>query len=132
MTYMLDTNICIFMLRHNEKVIGRFHASMSRGITVSAIVFAELEFGAANSAAQEKNRDALISFATLVQAIDFDGHAAAEYGEIRAHLERSGRQISPLDTLIAAHARSRGLTLVTNNTREFSRVPGLALEDWAT
>ncbi|MDR1571654.1 MAG: PIN domain-containing protein, partial [Clostridiales Family XIII bacterium] len=97
---------------------------------ISSITLAELEFGVSNSKSHERNRNALLAFSTLVEILPFDIQASAEYGEIRAALEKKGMPIGALDTLIAAHAKSRGLTLVTNNTREFRRVEGLFLEDW--
>jgi len=130
MTYMLDTNTCIFMMKHDPKVLGRFHAARSKGVAVSSITLAELEFGVAKSKSKERNRNALLAFSTLVDILPFDTSATAAYGQIRAALEQSGTPIGTLDTLIGAHARSLNMALVTNNTREFSRITGLIIEDW--
>jgi len=130
MKYMLDTNICVYIMKHMPHVIGRFQAVFNEGVSISVISLAELEFGVANSAAIAKNRAALISFGTLVRTLPFDRYASAEYGKIRATLQKRGTPIGSLDMLIGAHAKSAGLTLVTNNTREFGRIDGLDIEDW--
>jgi tRNA(fMet)-specific endonuclease VapC len=127
---MLDTNICVEMIRRNERVINRWRGANEFGTCISAITLAELEVGVAKSAKAEANRIELAKFLALVTVLPFDGAATETYGVIRGTLERRGRAIGALDTLIAAHAESLGLTLVTNNTREFSRVEGLVLEDW--
>jgi tRNA(fMet)-specific endonuclease VapC len=132
MMYLLDTNVCIFMMKQMPGVVERFRRAQSGGIVISSITLAELEFGVSNSKSYERNRNALLAFSTLVEILPFDIPASAEYGKIRAILEKAGTPIGALDTLIAAHAKSRGLTLVTNNTREFRRVGGLVIEDWLT
>jgi tRNA(fMet)-specific endonuclease VapC len=130
MRYMLDTNICVFMLKQDVGVLRRFQAAVSEGVCISAITLAELEYGVSKSARKEHNTSALAAFLALVDVLPFDGTATSEYGQIRATLEREGNVIGSLDMLIAAHAKSANLTLVTNNTREFKRVDGLRLEDW--
>ena len=131
MKYMLDTNICIFLIKHKpEKVINRFLKLNSTDICISSITFAELFYGVEKSQAKIKNRIALTLFLSNIAIKSFDSLAAEEYGVVRAELERTGLPIGPLDTQIAAHARSLGLTLVTNNTREFKRVSRLTVEDW--
>ncbi|MCL1914504.1 MAG: type II toxin-antitoxin system VapC family toxin [Eubacteriaceae bacterium] len=130
MTYLLDTNTCIFMMKQIPNVVERFRSAQSSGIAISSITLAELEFGVSNSQAYERNRNALLAFSTLLDILPFDIPASAEYGKIRAILEKAGTPIGSLDTLIAAHAKSRNLTLATNNTREFQRVKGLSIEDW--
>lgn len=131
MRYLLDTNICIYIIRHHPpQVIDRLKACGIGDVAVSSITLAELEYGIAKSSRPEQNREALLSFITPLEIIPFDDHAALHYGEIRAGLERSGQGIGGMDTLIAAHARSIPLTLVTNNAREFERVPHLLVEDW--
>jgi tRNA(fMet)-specific endonuclease VapC len=130
MKYMLDTNTCIYLLKHDHKVLSAFAERKNEGVSISAIVLAELEFGICNSAAQEKNRRSLIAFLPMVSVIPFDGTAAAAYGVICAALRRNGKPIGPMDTLIAAHAKANDLILVTNNTREFERVEGLQIENW--
>lgn len=130
MRFMFDTNMCIFLLKHRAEVLDAFLAHREDGICISAIVLAELEFGIENSAQRDKNRMTLLSFLPLVEILPFDALASAEYGKICADLRRRGTPIGQMDMLIAAHARSRGLTLVTNNTREFERVENLNIADW--
>ena len=130
MKYMLDTNICIHMMRHTQSVTDKFVATVKDNATISSITLAELEFGICNSGAYEKNRAKLISFLPLVDVLPFDDRAAVEYGMIRTELQIKGMVIGSLDMLIAAHAKSQNLTIVTNNTGEFKRVTGLDVEDW--
>jgi tRNA(fMet)-specific endonuclease VapC len=127
---MLDTNICIYLLKHIPKIISAFASKKKHGASISSITLAELEFGVWNSAAHDKNRSALISFLPLVEVLPFDNGAAAEYGRICAILKQKGTPISQMDMLIAAHAKSKGLVLVTNNIREFKRIGDLKLENW--
>ena len=131
MTYLLDTNTCIFVMKQIPSVVKRFRFAQSKGIAISSITLAELEFGVSNSKAYERNRNALLAFSTLVEILLFDVPASAEYGRIRTALEKGGTPIGALDTLIAAHAKSLNLTLVTNNIREFQRIDGLFIEDWS-
>ncbi|GHU97284.1 tRNA(fMet)-specific endonuclease VapC [Clostridia bacterium] len=130
MKYMLDSNVCIDMIRRNEHVIDKYRLAKADGVCISAITLAELEVGVAKSTKPEKNRIDLTKFLTLVTVLPFDAAVTETYGKVRAALELKGRTIGALDTLIAAHAKFTGLTLVTNNTREFVRVEGLRLEDW--
>ena len=131
MKFMLDTNICIHIIRQKPRqVLGRLQRTVQEGICVSSITLGELEVGVAKSSAPQQNQEGLIRFLSIVDVLPFDDRAAVEYGEVQAALEQAGTPIAPLDTLIAAHARSQGLTLVTNNTREYRHVPGLALENW--
>jgi len=130
MRYMLDTNTCIFMLKHDLNVLSKFEKKRKDGMALSSIVLAELEYGVSNSQQYEKNRAALIAFLPLFELLPFGGKEAAIYGQICTALRREGNTIGPMDMMIAAHALSFGLTLVTNNIREFSRVPGLKIEDW--
>ena len=130
MSYMLDTYICIHLIRHTQSVIEKFSKIRDNSIAISAITLSELEFGICNSQAYEKNRVKLISFLPLVDILSFDDRAAVDYGFIRADLQKKGMVIGPLDMLIAAHARSRNLVLVTNNKDEFERVEGLSVIDW--
>lgn len=132
MTYMLDTNICIYaMKRKPAQVLTRLKEALHSGICISSITLAELEYGIKHSSNPEKNAQALIRFLIPFRILPFDAAAAAEYGKIRAHLQSQGTPIGPLDMLIAGHARSEGLILVTNNAKEFERVPGLTIENWA-
>lgn len=128
--YMLDTNLCIRVLRDRPQSIrARFNAEAD-GLSISAIVLTELLHGAAKSARPIENRSEVERFASRLEVLSFDADAAAHAGDIRAVLEREGRQIGGYDVLIAGHARSRGLIVVTGNLGEFKRVDGLRCEDW--
>lgn len=132
MKYMLDTNICIFVIKHKpEAVIKRFMEHDPSDICISSITYAELVHGVEKSQAKEKNRIALTLLLANIQIVPFDSLAAQVYGVVKADLQKQGTPIGPLDTLIASHAKALDLTLVTNNTREFIRVEGLKVEDWA-
>lgn len=132
MTYMLDTNICIYAMKKKpEKVLQRFREEMDSGICISSITLAELEYGMKHSSDPVKNEQALIRFLAPLSILPFGVAAASEYGEIRAYLQGRGTPIGPLDMLIAGHARAENLILVTNNVREFERVPELEIENWA-
>lgn len=131
MKYMLDTNICIYAIKHKpEAVIQRFLRHDPEEMCISAVTYAELMHGVEKSRAVEKNRIAISLFLSPITILEFHAPAAEEYGKIRTQLERKGTTIGPMDLLIAGHARSEGLILVTNNTREFERVEGLTVEDW--
>ncbi|MBX7254669.1 MAG: type II toxin-antitoxin system VapC family toxin [Candidatus Promineofilum sp.] len=132
MKYLLDTDICIYLIkRRPESVVRHLAAQQVGDVGVSAVTVAELRYGVARSAQTERNARALELFLAPLVIADFDDGAATAYGAVRAALERAGAPIGALDTLIAAHALSLGATLVTNNTREFDRVPGLSLANWA-
>jgi tRNA(fMet)-specific endonuclease VapC len=129
--YLLDTNICIFVIKQKPAlVLQRFQQHPPDDVANSSVTLAELRYGADKSAKPSQNHAALDAFVAPLSVVDFDPAAASQYGKIRAEVERRGTPIGPLDTLIAAHALSLGLTLVTANTSEFSRVPGLNVEDW--
>lgn len=129
--FLLDTNICIYTIKQTPPtVIERLRQHAADALAISSITAAELHFGVAKSGSA-RNRLALSQFLSSLQILPFDHLAAGTYGDVRAHLERAGTPIGPLDTQIAAHALALGLTLVTNNTREFERVPGLRVENWA-
>ena len=129
--YLLDTNICIYLIKqHPKQVIEHLRTLLVGDVAISAITLAELEYGAAKSSRPEQNREALIAFTAPLEVLPFDDNASLHYGEIRADLERSGMVIGAMDMLIAAHARSRSLKLVTNNSREFQRIHGLDIENW--
>ena len=128
--YMLDTNICIYLTKNYPlELLERFD-QLSEHICISAITLAELQFGVEKSARRQSNLDALNAFNARIDVLPFDADAAAHYGQLRAELQRSGRLAGPLDMLIGAHARSEGLIVVTNNEREFVRMPGLRVENW--
>jgi tRNA(fMet)-specific endonuclease VapC len=132
LSHFLDTNTCIYLIRQRPAgALQRFEEFEVGEIGVSAITVSELRYGAEKSSRPEQNAQALERFLLPIEIMDFSAEAAKEYGRIRANLEKQGTPIGPLDTLIAAHVRSLDATLVTNNTREFERVQGLRLEDWA-
>lgn len=131
MKYMLDTNICIGLIRKKPKqLIERLVACLPGEVGVSVMSVSELAYGAQKSAQTAQNLSALNEFLIPLEVKDFDQNAASIYGQIRAALERQGTPIGSMDMLIAAHALSLNVILVTNNTREFQRVPDLRLEDW--
>jgi tRNA(fMet)-specific endonuclease VapC len=133
MKYLLDTNICIYMIRKKPiPVINRFNEHSVGDIGVSSISVAELSYGVQKSRLKDQNQKALLQFLGPLIIADFDADAAFTYGEIRAELERRGIPIGSLDTLIAGHAVSLGATLVTNNEKEFMRVPELKVENWVS
>lgn len=128
--YMLDTNLCVRVIRDRPTPVRqRFDEEMG-GMAISTIVLTELLVGAAKSMWPERNRTSVERFASRLHVLPFDERAAGHAADIRADLERQGRKIGPHDSLIAGHARSRGLTIVTGNTREFERVDGLRCENW--
>ena len=127
---LLDTNICIHVINAKPPaVLERFRQHRMGEIGLSSVVAAELAYGVAKSCSA-RNRQALEMFLAPLIILPFDEAALWAYGELRAELERKGTPIGALDTMIAAHALSQQSTLVTNNTREFARVSGLALENW--
>jgi tRNA(fMet)-specific endonuclease VapC len=132
MRYMLDTNICIYAIKHKpEKVFQKLQTVDPQDVCVSSVTYAELVHGVEKSATVEKNRLALSMLLANIEILDFDVDAANCYGKIRANLEKKGTPIGPLDMMIAGHAMSMGYTVVTNNVKEFSRVPDLKIENWA-
>ncbi len=132
MKYLLDTNICIYLIRRRpEHVVAALMEQAIGDVGLSSVTVAELEFGVAKSAEVERNRAALEQFLAPLVIADFDATAATHYGRVRAFLERQGTPIGALDTLIAAHALSLDVALVTNNEREFGRVPELRVVNWA-
>lgn len=131
MKYMLDTNICIYAMKNKpEKVLQRLKEEINEGVCISSITLAELEYGMKYSSNPAKNEQALLRFLVPLSVLPFGAAAASEYGEIRAFLQKQGVPIGPLDMLIAGHAKAEEITLVTNNVREFERVPLLELENW--
>ena len=130
MRYMLDTNICVYIIKKKFESVMKHLEIKHEGLVISAIVLAELEHGVAASAYPERNALALIRFMVVARCLPFTHRATGEYGRIHADLQRRGKMIGALDMLIAAHAKSEGLTLVTNNIKEFERVEGLTLENW--
>ena len=132
MRYMLDTNICIYVIKHKpETVFQKLQNTNPEDVCISSVTYAELVHGVEKSAAVEKNRLALSMLLANMEILDFDVDAADCYGKIRADLEKKGTPIGPLDMMIAGHAQSLGYTVVTNNVKEFSRVSALKIENWA-
>lgn len=131
MRYMLDTNICIYVIKHKPvTVFQKLQNINPEDVCISSVTYAELVHGVEKSAAVEKNRLALSMLLANMEILDFDVDAADCYGKIRAVLEKKGTPIGPLDMMIAAHAQSLGYTVVTNNVKEFSRVSALRIENW--
>ena len=131
MNYLLDTNICVYIIKGKSPAAMRQVQSRQPGeIAISAITLAELEYGVLRSRDRDRNRAALSEFLFPFAILDFDRAAAVEYGRIRSSLEAKKKPIGPMDLLLAAQAKSRGLILVTNNEREFRRVEGLRVENW--
>ena len=131
MTYMLDTNICIYMIKQKPRqVIEKLKSMNESDLCISSITYSELLYGAEKSANIAKNLLALTLFLSNVEILPYDENASVDYGLIRAELERKGKPIGPLDMLIASHAKSLKMTLVTNNVKEFERVSGLKIENW--
>ena len=131
MRYMLDTNICIYVIKHKpEKVFKKLQKTDPSDVCISSVTYAELVHGVEKSNAIDKNRLALSILLANIAILDFDVNAANCYGKIRADLEKKGTPIGPLDMMIAGHAKSLGYTVVTNNTKEFSRVSDINIENW--
>lgn len=133
MIFMLDTNICIYLLNRRtgfEKILARIDGLAYEQVVISSLTLAELKYGIAKSVKKEANRIKLGYFLYQFECLPFDAEATSCYGDIRIQLESRGTPIGPLDTLIAAHALSLAATIVTNNAREFERVDGLAIENW--
>jgi tRNA(fMet)-specific endonuclease VapC len=130
--FMLDTNICIFTLKNKPEEIREAFNRHHGQLCISTITLMELIYGAEKSAAPERNLSVIEGFAARLEVLNYDSHAAAHSGQLRAELARAGTPVGPYDQMIAGHARSLGLVLVSNNLREFQRVPGLRVEDWLT
>jgi len=131
MKYMLDTNICIYIIKKKpDKVIRHLRELRLSDVCISSITLSELEYGVEKSEQRDRNKIALAKFIAPIEVIAYDDLAAARYGGIRSFLEKNGISIGALDMLIAAHALAEDLILVTNNEREFKRVPGLKIENW--
>jgi tRNA(fMet)-specific endonuclease VapC len=128
--YMLDTNICIYVLRHQYPALQDRLNQQAESLAISTVALSELYFGVENSSRPEANHRVLDSFAARLEVLPFDAAAAFHSGCVRADLKRAGQPIGAYDLMIAGHARSLGLTLVSNNEREFCRVPGLMVENW--
>ena len=131
MKYMLDTDTCIYVInKRPQKVFDRFKRHRVGDIGLSSIALSELQYGAQKSSNVEKNLESLNAFVTPLEILEYGEAEAQTYGEIRNKLERKGQPIGSMDLLIAAHALTLGLTLITNNRREFSKVPNLQIASW--
>ena len=131
--FLLDTNICIFIIKgKNSKVLDNLKKNKKKGLYISSITLAELEFGIENADPlyNTKNRIALMQFLSIFEIKNFDENAAKEYGKIKKDLKDKKCLIGPFDMLIGAHAKSLKMTLVTNNTNEFKRIKDLTIKDW--
>ena len=129
--FMLDTNICIYMIKKKPiQVVQKLEMLDVSEVGISSITLSELEYGVCQSQKPEQNKLALAKFVAPMEILPYDDLASQEYGKIRSDLEKKGMPIGALDTLIAAHALAIGCVLVTNNEKEFIRVPGLKVENW--
>jgi len=129
--YMLDTNICIYILKERPNaVLKKFEKVGIEQICISIVTYAELKFGVEKSLSKKKNQKVLDEFTDRLSILPWDEEAANQYAKIRFSLERKGTPIGNMDLLIASHARSRRDTLVTNNLKEFKRIPDIKLENW--
>ncbi|MGC8493014.1 MAG: type II toxin-antitoxin system tRNA(fMet)-specific endonuclease VapC [Syntrophobacteraceae bacterium] len=129
--YLLDTNIVIYTLKNRPQQVKRRFQRHQGQMAISAVTLGELVFGAEHSQQVERNLADIEAMAARLEVLPFDEKAAYHFGRIRAALYRTGHPIGPYDMMIAGQARALGLILVTNNIKEFERVPGLALEDWS-
>ena len=133
MKYMLDTNICIYLIKQQPReIIEKFQGIAPGEIVISTVTVAEMMDGVESSQQKEKNQTALELFLAPLEFIEFDFKTAQSYGAIRAFLERNGAPIGAYDLMIAAHAHSQDLILVTKNKREFTRIPDLMVENWVS
>lgn len=130
--YMLDTDICSYVIRERPlQVFEHFKQVEMEQICISVITYAELMYGVERSSSKKINQAVIDDFIKHLNIVPWDEEAAKHYGNIRAYLQADGQIIGSMDLMIAAHARSRGMTLVTNNDRHFNRVPKLTIENWA-
>lgn len=131
MRYLLDTNICIYLIKKRPpEVLEQFRCHSPQEVAICTVTLYELEYGVQKSQFRQRSQDALAKFLLPLNILDMDGPSATEAALVRAELEKKGMVIGPYDILIAGVARSRGMTLVTNNIREFKRIDGLNLENW--
>ncbi len=130
LAYMLDTNICIYVMKTYPPDLREKFNALAEQLCISSITLGELHYGAEKSARRAENLTAIEHFAARLEVLPFGAKAAAHYGQLRAELERAGTPSGPHDMQIGGHARSEGLIVVTNNMREFTRMPGLRSENW--
>ena len=130
--YLLDTNILIYTIRNRPMSIRRAFKKHSGQMAISAVSLGELVYGAEKSTQTERNLNDIDGLVSRLKVLPFDQEAAIQFGQVRAELARAGKPIGPYDQMIAGQARSQGLILVSNNMREFKRVPGLRVENWTS
>jgi tRNA(fMet)-specific endonuclease VapC len=130
LTYMLDTNICIYVMKNYPPDLREKFNSLGEQFCISSITLGELHYGAGKSVPRVENLTAIEHFVACLEVLPFESKAAAHYGQVRAELERAGTPRGSHDMQIGGHARSEGLIIVTNNRREFSRMPGIRVENW--
>jgi len=129
--YMLDTNTCIYVMKNHPAGLRERFNRLAEQLCMSSITLGELRYGVEKSARPLENLQTLEHFAARLDVLSFSPKAARHYGQMRAELERAGTPVGPHDMLIGAHARAEGLIIVTNNIREFARMPGVRAENWA-
>lgn len=130
LTYMLATNICIYVMKNYPLDLREKFNSLAEQLCISSITLGELHYGAEKSARRADNLAAIEHFVARLDVLPFTVKAAVHYGQVRAELERAGTPCGPQDMQIGGHARSEGLVVVTNNMREFGRMPGIRAENW--
>lgn len=130
--YLLDTNIVIYTMKNKPPIVRKAFEQHHEEIAISSVTLMELYYGVERSSDKPRNLKSVEGLAARLTVVDFDSHAAAHTGEIRAKLASAGMTIGPYDAMIAGHARSRGFVVVSNNEKEFARVEGLRLENWVT
>ena len=128
--YMLDTNILIYTIKNRPRKVRESFKKYADYLAMSSVTMGELIYGAEKSAQITRNLADIEALAARMEVLPFDSQAAVHFGQVRAELARAGKLIGPYDLMIAGHARSQGLILVTNNLREFKRVRGLRVENW--
>ncbi len=128
--YLLDTNMCIFTIKNKPAQVREAFNQHEGQLCISTVTLMELIYGAEKSAMPDKNLKVIEGFSARLEVLEYDTEAAIHSGQLRAELAKKGTPIGPYDQMIAGHARSRGLIVVTNNLKEFERVPGLRVEDW--
>jgi tRNA(fMet)-specific endonuclease VapC len=128
--YMLDTNICIYVIKNRPAALRERFDQLAERLCISTITLGDLRYGVEKSGRRAQNLRAVEQFAARLEVMPFSAKAATHFGQIRAELEQAGTPCGVYDTLIAAHARSEGLLLVTDNIREFQRIPGLRVDNW--
>ena len=128
--YLLDTNICIYVIKNRPPALRERFDELAEALCISTITLGELLYGVEKSSRRNQNLETVEQFTARLDVLPFSAKAAAQFGQIRAQLTQAGRPCGAYDMLIAAHARSEGLTLLTNNVREFERVPGLRVDNW--